>query len=262
MDIKKKGIGIFIAAILVISVFAVMPAIADGRAWKGTVQPQQVQPMHYPGAVIYSNWATITPTIDGAFGPNEWSDATVVDLLEADPANELEAYAYFKNDANYLYIGIDVPDDTTEDFEDASTISFDTGHDAIYTHGHDDIFCIEYETAYHVVWDDTIDDYDLCCDPFDPTLPLHSGLAGSWGYGPSPNSGTNHRIYEYRIPLALILASPGDTIGFGMDGVWWMGIYDGDTELGDQWPFLRWDPIFIDEYGDLILATSVRIAEF
>ena len=210
---------------------------------------------HYDNAIIYSNWARVMPSIDGAFGTTEWSDATVVDMLEADPANELEAYTYFKNDADYLYICVDVPDDTTEDYYDATTISFDTGHDAEYTADHDDTFMIEGGTTVHFVSDGSWGGFDQHCKPFNTGLPLHSGLAGDWGFGPSPNSGVDHRIYEYRIPLALLLASPGDTLGFGMDGYVWMGIYDDDTELGDQWPFLRWDPIDIDEYGDLVLAT-------
>ena len=97
---------------------------------------------HYPGAVIQSQWAYKIPAIDGTWGPGEWSDAAVVDLLAADPANELEAYAYFKNNADYLYICVDVPDDTTADSGDASGVSFDTGHDGVYTAGHDDTFFI------------------------------------------------------------------------------------------------------------------------
>jgi hypothetical protein len=210
---------------------------------------------HYPGAVIQSQWADKIPTIDGIFGPSEWSDAAVVDLLAADPANELEAYAYFKNNADYLYICVDVPDDTTIDPSDASGFSFDTGHDGVYTAGHDDTFFIMQGATRHFVSNGT-DDYTVHCVPFNTTLPLHTGLAGNFGLGPSPNSGAVHRIYEYRIPLALLLASPGDTLGFGMDGSVYWGIYDEETGLGDQWPFFRGEPIYIDEYGDLILATS------
>jgi hypothetical protein len=213
---------------------------------------------YYPGAVIKSQWATKIPTIDGIFSPGEWSDAAVVDLLAADPANQLEAYAYFKNDATYLYICVDVPDDTTANFSDACGVSFDTGHDGVYTAGHDDTFFMENDTTYHLVSNGTAD-YIIHCSPFDTALPLHSGLAGDRGLGSSPNSAVAHRIYEYRIPLALLLASPGDTLGFGMDGTWWMGIFDASTNLGDQWPFLRWEPIYINEYGDLILATGTTL---
>lgn len=221
----------------------------------GLVAVPMVRPVE-ANAVIYSNWATTVPTIDGVYGPDEWSDAAVVDLQAADPDNEIEAYVYFKNDAGFLYVLIDVAGDTTEG-EDESTLSFDTGHDAAHTDGHDDTFSWHFEEWDHWVWDSTAGEHVPCCH-FDPTLPLHAGLAGAMGFGSSPNSGTNHVIYEYQIPLPLILASPGDTIGFAMDGERepFLGIYDNATERGDQWPFLRWGPISIDEYGDLILAAS------
>jgi hypothetical protein len=203
------------------------------------------------GDTIYSHWADVTPAIDGVFGSGEWADATELDFLAADPANELEAYAYFKNDADYLYVAFDVPDDTTEDSADATSMSFDTGHDGVYTDGHDDTFEISGGTTHHIVHP-----YTTCCNPFDPGLPLHAGLAGDLGFGPSPKSGTDHRIYEYRIPLALLLASPGDTLGLGLDGYVWMGIYDSTTGFGDQWPIFLWAPIDITEYGDLVLATA------
>ena len=208
---------------------------------------------------IYSHWAGAPPNINGVFGPGEWSDAAVVDFQAADPNNELEAYAYFKNNADFLYIAVDVPDDTSEDDgsggdSDATTLAFDTGHDGVYTEGHDDTFAIEAGTTWHIDWEDNGVD-GIHCSPFDTGLPLHSGLAGEWGFGPSPNSGADHRIYEYRIPLALLLASVGDTLGFSMGGYYWMGIYDATSDLGNQWPFLAWEPIFVDDYGDLVLAT-------
>ena len=212
---------------------------------------------HYPGTVIQSKWATTIPTIDGVFSSGEWADAAMVDLQAADPANEIEAYVYFKNDTGYLYVLVDVAGDTTEG-NDESTLSFDTGHDAAYTDGHEDTFSWHFDEFDHRVWNSTAGDHVLCCH-FNPTLPLHTGLAVARGFGTSPNSGTNHVMYEYQIPLPLILASPGDTIGFAMDGELeeYLGIYDGSTGYGDQWPFLRWYTISIDEYGDLILATGV-----
>jgi len=215
---------------------------------------------HYPGAVIQSKWATTIPTIDGVFSPGEWADAAMVDLQAADPANEIEAYVYFKNDGDYLYALVDVAGDTTEG-DDESTLSFDTGHDIAYTDGHEDTFSWHFDEFDHRVWNSTAGwnstgQHVLCCH-FNPSLPLHTGLAVASGFGTSLKSGINHVMYEYRIPLPLILAAPGDTIGFAMDGELedFLGIYDGSTEHGDQWPFLRWETIYIYEYGDLILAT-------
>jgi hypothetical protein len=203
-----------------------------------------------PIPTIYSNWASTIPTIDGAFGTGEWSDAAVVDFQAADTHNPLEAYAYFKNDADFLYIGFDVPGDISADDGDVTTMSFDTGHDGVYTDGHDDTFAIGQGTTYHFVRGS-----GTHCSPFDTGQPLHGGLAGDLGFGTSPNSGADHRIYEYCLPLALLLASAGDTLGFGMDGDIGMGIYDQSSGPGDQWPFWRGAAIYISEYGDLVLAS-------
>jgi len=64
----------------------------------------------------------------------------------------------------------------------------------------------------------------------------HPGLEGAAGFGGSPNSGIDHRIYEFKIPLNLLGASPGDTIGFaspiGPDSI----PYDANTGRHNIWP--------------------------
>lgn len=238
----NKAGSIVLMAILVISVLTfAMPVIA-----------------HYPGAVISSNWATIEPTIDGVFGAGEYADATVIDIKAADPSNPFAAYGYFKNDGTFLYVCLDASGDITNNTEDGSILSFDTGHDAIYTDGGEDNFAMMflYGSTAHLVWNSTFGGYDLCCEPFAPTLPDHAGLAGAVGFGTSPNSDINHKIYEYRIPLALIDAAPGDTLGFALDGELFYGIWDFTIVDGDQWPFYRGGPIWLDEYGDLIIGKA------
>ena len=240
---SEKRKAMVLAAIMILAVLAVMPATA-----------------HYPGAVINSNWKTITPTIDGIFSPGEWDDATVIDIQAADPANPFTAYGYFKNDGTFLYILLDASGDITQDGGDRGVISFDTGHDAIYTDGAEDNFAITGAgLTGHYVWNATAVGYVTHCSPFDPTLPDHAGLAGAVGFGASPNSGTNHRIYEYRIPLALIEAVPGDTLGFALDGEIHYGIYDSSRPGCDQWPFYRGAAIMISEYGDIVLASRAAV---
>jgi hypothetical protein len=74
------------------------------------------------------------------------------------------------------------------------------------------------------------------------------------GYGPSPNSGANHRIYELRVPLnnpPWWSWSPGETIPFGLY------VYDDESEECDSWPVHVEDGCECpEELGELILAQS------
>jgi len=63
---------------------------------------------------IMSKWAKVIPKIDGIFGPAEWNDAARVDLQAVDPKNPLEAYLYFKNDGDNIYMLVDFVGDTTQ----------------------------------------------------------------------------------------------------------------------------------------------------
>jgi hypothetical protein len=84
-----------------VSLVAVVAALGLGTAVPASANWNTVQ----------SNWATKVPTIDGVFETSEWGDAAVVDL-GAIPSNPMEAYWYIKNDAQYLYMLVDVVDDT------------------------------------------------------------------------------------------------------------------------------------------------------
>ncbi|MFC1904505.1 hypothetical protein ACFLXT_01890 [Chloroflexota bacterium] len=198
---------------------------------------------------IHSSCAKTAPTIDGIFGNSEWADATVIDLQADDPENPVEAYAYFMNDANMLYICVDVPGDTTEDdYSDVTDVAFDTGHDGIKTDGHEDWFFIGRagSASNHYVWDSSRSGINIHC-LFDSSLPLHDGLAGKWGFGPSPNDITPHRIYEFSIPSALIMAYRGDTIGFRMITA------DVTQYTVYHWPGLAYWQSTGEDYGDLVL---------
>ncbi|TAL60043.1 MAG: hypothetical protein EPN88_16435, partial [Bacteroidetes bacterium] len=63
------------------------------------------------------------------------------------------------------------------------------------------------------------------------------------GFGATPNSGTDHRFYEWKIPLTSINAAPGDIIDFsspslfkGICGAGASMPYDGSTRRDNVWP--------------------------
>lgn len=157
---------------------------------------------------VESDLAFLPPTIDGVFSPGEW---TGPQLLIDSP---IPTNVYFSNDDAFLYVCVDAADEAGGDYSqddlDYCDLFFDTGHDEAWTPGHEDLFRIYgVGTKEHMVASATPAVWDYDCD-----FGAHPGLEGAAGFGGSPNTGTDHRIYEYKIPLGLLGASPGDTIGF------------------------------------------------
>ncbi len=225
-----------------LSVFVIL-AMALGIA--GVVNAETATP-------IYSDWEyPAPPTIDGNFTPGEWTNPQL--LIQA----LIHTYVYFKNDNSFLYILVDAAGDITPDDDDHCDLFFDTGHDEVRTLGHEDWFriygdgrtdhCFATSTAY--IKHCTFSAVD------------HPGLDGAAGFGGSPNTTTLHRIYEFKIPLSLLGASPGDTIGFASPEVGGMTQidpptslpYDADTGWANIWPPGA-DFIVLSTWGDLVLA--------
>jgi len=204
-----------------------------------------------------SDWRSVVPIIDGNFNPGEWTNAQ---LLIDDP---IHTYVYFMNDNYFLYVCVDAANldggDYTQNDADHCDLFFDTGHDEVWTLGHEDWFRIygDGTTEHHVAISPT---YTQHCTDWALN---HPGLEGAAGFGGSPNAATAHRIYEFKIPLSLLGASPGDTIGFASPGLGGMTVveppslslpYDEDTGRRNVWP----SGAQVDDmttWGDLVLAS-------
>jgi len=79
---------------------------------------------------VESSYATSIPTIDGTISAAEWQDATFVDIT----SDSMEASAYFKNDASFLYVAVDAPFAGEYGWQqgvpfDRIRIDFDAGND-------------------------------------------------------------------------------------------------------------------------------------
>jgi len=219
----------------------------------------------YVPNIINSDWKTTTPAIDGLISAGEWTDATVVDLSPL-LVNMLPAFMLVKNDDTNLYVAMDSVFDYT-DGEDFSELLFETSNDALPTDGKEDIFSLGNNSFYnnpfgqrHAVWNSSENDWITHDEPFNTILPDHGTLAGAWNFGISPYSITDHRMFEFRIPLALLDVLPGETIGF-MSAVtdFDVGTYrlgpNSDWPLFFPWTWECWvDMLYF--YGDLILASS------
>lgn len=204
----------------------------------------------HSGDEIDSLWAPTPPTVDGTMAAGEWAGATSVDL-GAIPGNRLSALLLVTNDDTYLWIAYDAVGDTTASSDDSASFAFDTGHDGVSTDGGEDQFYLG-STTVHLVWAGGTYTYEDM--PFDPSLPDHAGLAGVRGFGSSDASATDHRIYEFQVPLVLIGASPGDTAGFFGGSMPSPGVMDYQSSTYDTWPDYVTAPIPIDAYGNLNLA--------
>lgn len=203
-------------------------------------------------SVIDSPWSAAPPAVDGAMAAGEWTDAIAIDLLTI-PGNVIAAYLLVKNNATLVWIAYDAVGDSTANPRDTASVAFDTGHDGVATMDADDQFAMGGwvgGTTAHLTYQGG--NWSVHDSPFDPGLPNHAGLAGDWGFGPSDLGATPHRIYEFQIPLALLGASPGGTLGFFGGSFPAPGIWDDTIGQYDTWPLNGY--LTPSLYGDLNLG--------
>ena len=208
---------------------------------------------------IESQWTDVAPVIDGVIDDGEWDAAAVVDLVVADPTNELEAYMLVMNNATHVFIAYDVVGDEYDNYYDFASFGFDNGNDGVLVDGSEDQFMMYSGTdmTYHYAYDDWWGDWEDDCTPFDPDLPDHEGLAGAYGFGPSPMDASDHRMFEFSTPLALLGVSPGDTLGFVAASEYGPGVEDDWYYDESSWPV--YDIVAYNQlmYGDLVLAEAL-----
>ncbi|TLZ94983.1 MAG: hypothetical protein E6J98_02340 [Methanobacteriota archaeon] len=211
-----------------------------------------------PVPPIQSSPATTIPMIDGTISSGEWDDATRVNLT-AIAGNTLPAYLLVKNNATMLYMAYDAVGDTTMTADDAASLAFDTGNDGVGSNGHEDQFVQggiggNPSNQSHWVFNSASGLWSLEDAPYNPNLPNHAGLASAWGFGASPALGADHRMYDFAIPLALLVSGPNQTLGFFGGSQQSPGVVDFATFQYSLWPKFAGGPIPLAEYGDLILA--------
>lgn len=207
----------------------------------------------HSGDNVDSEWASVVPATDGGMSPGEWADAALVDL-GAIPGNRVPAFLLAKNNATYLWFAYDATGDVTNDSGDFASFALDTGHDGSASHGREDQFIVSSNFTAHVVYDASVGDWIFEDAPFDPSLPNHAGLAAVAGFGPSDLNAGVHRIYEFQIPLALLGASAGDTLGLFGGSQPVPGVVDATIGGYSTWPDFVGGPLPLGQYGDLNLG--------
>ncbi|MEE8198433.1 MAG: Ig-like domain-containing protein [Thermoplasmata archaeon] len=200
--------------------------------------------------------ATSEPVIDGVLSPGEWDDATAVNLT-AVPGNQVPGWLLMKNSAALLFLAYDATGDTTENADDAASLSFDTSNDGILTNGREDQF-VQRGTAgdqAHYVY---IFPFWVPEDaPYDPALPFHPGLASAAGFGPSGHSPADHRTYEFAIPLALLGIAAEDTAALSGGSQVEPTLFDGATGAFGVWPGFTTGTFPLWAYADVLLTDLV-----
>jgi Big-like domain-containing protein len=208
-------------------------------------------------AAMGSSYAPVAPTIDGALAADEWTHAHVENLT-AIPGNQVPAYLFIMNDDNFLYVAYDATGDTSSNSTDVASIAFDTNHDGRATPGYEDELVQggwALNNSAHYVFSSS-GDWIINESPINPDLPNQRGLSAAWGFGSSPRNGVHHRIYEFKVPLPLLGAHPGDTLGFFGGSHPAPGVYDKATLGWSAWPDWTAGPIPLNAYGNLNLASS------
>ena len=207
---------------------------------------------------LEAGWAYESPTIDGAMESDEWFGAASIDFMQVDWMNDIDAWMYVMNDDSHLYICIDAFGDGTDGNGDSAAFAFDTGNDEILTDFAEDQFVLTsmgpWTDSQHLIYDSWYWDWVVDCRPFDTGLPSHEGLEGAVGFGPSDASSSAHRIYELKIPLALLDAGPGDVLGFATVSVAELGVVDSEDGSYSVWPVHSLDERDLFAYGDLVLS--------
>jgi len=200
---------------------------------------------------INSIYQAAAPSPDGVYSAGEhivMGGVNAFNLISI-AGNAFPAWLIVENDDTYLYVTYDAIGDTMDDgVNDFSSMAFDTDNNDAPTVGEDDEFDTQGPGHYDydgVGWSFL----DACTTPSNDCVV---------GFGTSDNDLVNpHKIYEYRIPLALINAIPIPPIPIGFWGGShnWGGIMDNSNIfLYDTWPQFNFFPPPLAEYGDLTIG--------
>ncbi|HEY3053034.1 MAG TPA: hypothetical protein VGK04_06535 [Thermoanaerobaculia bacterium] len=147
-------------------------------------------------------WSAAPPAIDGVVSPGEWTAGTLTNLTHAKMRT--------MNDAAFLYVLLDVVDDTHDD---------PPAHGGPGT-GDSFVFAIDVDQN-HAVTPNVDFNYDSCNDgrpfikdyylstfTFTGCQTVAAATQGAIGFGMTPGFAFNHRFWEFRFSFAEIGVDP------------------------------------------------------
>lgn len=157
-------------------------------------------------------WAEIPPTVDGDIDVGEYTNATVVDIdFYPDPPHRNDTiYIYFMNDADWLYIAVDLLPDNTSDDGDYCYIAFDEDNN-------DEWEAVSPNNeAFYVIY---IEEELVRAEAEGLIAGAESTKPFIWAsdFTKTVNDDdVNHRVWEFAIPLSNFIHGEldlGDTVG-------------------------------------------------
>lgn len=159
---------------------------------------------------INSIFTTSPPTIDGQFSPSDtWSNPQ---LVLTPPDFPIYTFVYFMHDASNLYVLVDAADDTTNNGDDQCLLVFN------FSNLISDMIRIRIMGFGGAT--------------------VSNNFQAAIGFTGSPNNSSNHKIYEFSIPLDYINATSGLFVDF-CSPPWEKGVsipYDSSTNRDNIWP--------------------------
>lgn len=197
------------------------------------------------------------PVVDGNLSAGEWDDAHEVNLTAIED-NMVPGFLLIESDPSFLYLAYDAIGDNTTDPADVASFAFDTDLDGLTSDGREDQFIQGGWVANnqsHYVYDSSVG-WVIHDTPYNESLPNHQGLASAWGFGSSDRNATDHRVYEFAIPLSLLGVDPWEGVGFFGGSGPAPGLFDASTGGLSLWPVWNSGPLPLDAYG--VLVPTVR----
>ncbi len=166
--------------------------------------------------LVQPRLASKAPRIDGVVSKGEWEGARVTPL----PLRPTKKFAVLRtmNDSNFLYILLDALGDTGNSrgvAADYYVLAFDRDLNHKVT-PNEDVFYSSCQDGRQF-----IKSYYLSAASFTPCITPEKGSLGRYGFGPTPDSATPHRFYEFRILLSELGADHARWTRFfgGLPGV-------------------------------------------
>jgi hypothetical protein len=197
---------------------------------------------------IPRRWAASVPVIDGVVSPGEWTGAQVTPLVHG----QLRTM----NDAAFLYVLLDVIDDTVNDPTsgsgpaDSFVMAFDVDLNFGVTPNTDLIYDACQDSRSF------IKAYYLGGNAFTGCQNTDPATQGTPGFGPTPASGISHRFWEFRLLFSEIGVDPS-TWTTSSGGVPHVRVNVGTVSANPSFSSAQPDPNLFPDFGNPLFQVDL-----